>query len=636
MQPAYAIFACMTDEQREKWNKRIGGVFSVFTEWTLAFSLVALFILVAAALHVGSPLIRVALQSVEKVAHVSSTTDSADELRLRLLFIGSWSLIFTAVAAIVTAILVIWRTWVQQRQYQVSEAQKDHAREKQFTDLIASALVLLAASRDKKRVINQETTVVNDFNGRVTKTKARNEEQKREPVEDQRRGAMILLKDVALQSPKHAADIVDILFAYARREGYRYFKEKNEELFEATGNASDNGDGVDEAESTSKIRLRLVTMALMKVDEIHEKMKDMKLELKNMKLELKEARHLPPGLVGDVVKDSEFFPHYLNHKDTNMHSFTWSNANVRDQNFTSSDFTGTTISGSDDKKAIFYACNFNKAKFDSTMLYDVIFDQCKFDGAEFKNAELLRVEFKNPIDGQFDLTGCSLDSVTFAGGQSFAEFNLEGAKLKNMDLTKCYFTSTKSNETKIHDVIFDQCKFHRAQFKNVDLLRVEFKNRIEGQFDLTGRSLDSVTFADGQSFAEFNLEGAKLKNLDLTKCDFTSTKSNETKIHDVIFDQCKFDRAQFKNVDLLRVEFKNPIEGQFDLTGRSLDSVTFADGQSFASFNLEGAKLKNMDLSRVKDLRQEQLDLLRDCDKDTVKLPAGLKSPAHLSEEGNA
>lgn len=187
-----------------------------------------------------------------------------------------------------------------------------------------------------------------------------------------------------------------------------------------------------------------------------------------------------------------------------------------------------------------------------------------------------------------DWSGCTKARLVFKGKK------LAGAKLDRAVLLGVDFTSADLSRAS-----FRQAEINHASFSRAQLAGVSFEKALVVRSDFSGARFAGARLEKAE-FHRSDLTGAVLEGVDLSKGDFGRS----------VFDRADLGGASLRLSNVARASF----------VGARLAGADFAQAFTF------GAHFEKTDLSRVKGLTQEQLDVA--CGDAGTKLPPGLKAPA--------
>jgi uncharacterized protein YjbI with pentapeptide repeats len=218
---------------------------------------------------------------------------------------------------------------------------------------------------------------------------------------------------------------------------------------------------------------------------------------------------------------------------------------------------------------------------------------------------------KDPEDKHIDLRQVNLVGIELPNAQ-FSKIDLSGANLqdaflKNVNLSKADLTA----------VNFLGAKLFFANLNDADLTANLNTNNEWAYVNLTCSYLVDTTFVKAK------LSGADFHNAVIDGANFTDAKlENINNFSTARLNNTNFTGARL-SLNLIGTNFRDSNLTNTDLS-RSLIQDSIFEDTDMTNTNLSNACLHNADLSKCKNLTQEQLDLARTY--ENAKLPAYLTS----------
>jgi uncharacterized protein YjbI with pentapeptide repeats len=206
------------------------------------------------------------------------------------------------------------------------------------------------------------------------------------------------------------------------------------------------------------------------------------------------------------------------------------------------------------------------------------------EGAILWNAHLEDAILWKAYLEKAELQGAHLEGAILSGAH-LKEANLQRAHLKKADLRRAHLEGANLQEAHLEEADLREAHLHRAFLWKAHLEKA----------DLRGAHLERVGLQWGADLEEAHLEEVKLQRAHL--------------------EGVKLRKAHLEEANLQRAHLKKA-----DLRGAHLEGVDLQET------HLEGADLRGVDLTRVRNLTQDQVNMT--CVDEHTRLPESLTKPA--------
>jgi Pentapeptide repeats (9 copies) len=381
---------------------------------------------------IGQPLFETASEATRSFRDLSAApgSDRAAINDARGTMVAAWTLVGSALAGCIGIGLITWRTWIAQDQNRIADEEKrisdehkliafenrDLARAKHYTDLVASALPRLGAMHQLDQ--KQSSALSGIENGNRPLPSAGLISPLPDVAEFEQRGAVLLLKEVALQSRRHVDDIMDLLTVYI----HRTVVELDRQTLEA--NVSDTDSDRKAAIELLEPRQRLLRSALRAVRAITEEYPAQKLY---------DADRLPARVIGELRDALSGIDFHTHRRLETVFSAGSAFHRVRFQN---SQFDRCTFSGVQKKKLMFIECVFEQSQFLNCNFDYVEFRDCKFIDLSLENSRFAESEIngRNTIVQHFDMRNLELFNFHVDKDINFANLHLKNIRYDNSNI----------------------------------------------------------------------------------------------------------------------------------------------------------------------------------------------------------
>ncbi len=204
--------------------------------------------------------------------------------------------------------------------------------------------------------------------------------------------------------------------------------------------------------------------------------------------------------------------------------------------------------------------------------------------------------------------------------------DLSGVSMNGASFPRANFTNANLTEAKISGANFGRAVFKRADFSDALLEGSNF-----ARSDLTGAKMDDIK-ARGINLAYAILNGIQGEDAEIVGSNLSHASMVGAKLPDAVFDNSNLSYADLSGVklpdaSLLNVKlFKARLDGALlsgaEFEGADLSKVEFGHAD-VRNTGFDRTVLKGANLSKVKHLKQEQLDDA--CGDSKTLLPDGLK-----------
>jgi uncharacterized protein YjbI with pentapeptide repeats len=225
-----------------------------------------------------------------------------------------------------------------------------------------------------------------------------------------------------------------------------------------------------------------------------------------------------------------------------------------------------------------------------------------------------------------NLVGVELPNADFSGA-ILCNANFSGAILCNAILCDVDFMGANLSNTYLNGVNLCEARLSFANLNDTDLTATLDANNKMVFANLSDARLLGATFVkaklSGADFYRAHLCGANFKGAELNNVsNFNTAILGGMKVNNISLPGANFTGARFGGI-LSGTIFEDSNLTNTDLSNAFLDNATFV-GTDLTNTNFIDANLHNADLSKCKNLTQEQLDLARTY--ENAKLPAYLTS----------
>jgi uncharacterized protein YjbI with pentapeptide repeats len=142
----------------------------------------------------------------------------------------------------------------------------------------------------------------------------------------------------------------------------------------------------------------------------------------------------------------------------------------------------------------------------------------------------------------------------------FDELDLSGRKLEECEFTNCSFVSAKLTGTRFNNSVFTNCNLANATITGCNFFSCTFK-----ESKLLGLQFPACESLIGVTFEKCILDYANFRSLDLKKMDFSHSSCIETD-----FSLANLDRVSFMNADLSHAVFNGVKFHMTDMRGATV------------------------------------------------------------------
>ncbi len=275
------------------------------------------------------------------------------------------------------------------------------------------------------------------------------------------------------------------------------------------------------------------------------------------------------------------------------------NAFLANADLTGANLQGATLKGADLRKAI-------------------------LTGANLQGATLGGVDLEEGTLGGADLEGANLIGANLQGAR-LVRANLVGAKLQGADLIDADLEGANLFQANLQGVHLGGANLFQANLEQADLTGADleganlFQANLQG-VHLTGANLEEATLI-GANLEEADLDGANLEGAVLDGAELQGAVLDGAKLEgaDLTDANLQGTKLRFANLQGAKLRFAN-LQGAV-LEGANLEETNL-EGANLEGTVLDGAELQGADLSRAKELTQEQLN--QACGDAETNLPPGL------------
>lgn len=240
---------------------------------------------------------------------------------------------------------------------------------------------------------------------------------------------------------------------------------------------------------------------------------------------LSGARFIGINMQKSIFANSEAFGMYLENLDltdaqmynAKFNGSRFNDVNLKDANLKGANLTGVEFTGSSNtnyEKSDFTRAILSGAKFNSSNLTGVIFNDTIFNGSLFKHSTLTDVHFKNA-----NLTGAQFKN-TFLSNVDFTNANLTGARLSGASFIPIKYENLNLTGANLSWATFDTLSLNGNDLTGADLTGTHFNNVDLTNVNFSGLDLTIVVFKN-VNLTNANLSRTNLSGLDLTDSDLT-------------------------------------------------------------------------------------------------------------------
>jgi uncharacterized protein YjbI with pentapeptide repeats len=180
---------------------------------------------------------------------------------------------------------------------------------------------------------------------------------------------------------------------------------------------------------------------------------------------------------------------------------------------------------------------------------------------------------------------------------------VKGAQLWGSDLRYLQSQSAFLAKAELSKAMLQSARLHRANLQEAYLISAE----------LQGADLSSSNLRGANLFMA-KLQGANLVGADLQRAKLLSAKLQKAQLTGAQLQGANLALAELQGANLVNAKLQEVRLGSAKLEGANLEHA-----------DLRGANLERVDLSKVQNLKQQQLD--EACGDNQTTLPPGLKRP---------
>ena len=325
--------------------------------------------------------------------------------------------------------------------------------------------------------------------------------------------------------------------------------------------------------------------------------------------------------------------------DSELYSVTFKSCTFTGVNFSGAKiFKNAIFTESILNDATFKNVDFTGAKFFKATLNGVIFENCNLTRVDFSEANLYTKIIKpspsgNTEDSEYTYIYTSFVNIDKFDNAVFKKAKLYGVAFKNCNLTKADFSEAEltvisykdGNEYTEEYTVFDKVNLKEANFKSATLYSVSFKKNVNlREADFTEAELSKLYISDFNVYLEDTLfVGANIKEVDFSYANYFGDpeaenydpKKEEEDIeyrydYDVvkILSGLDFSDATLEGVNLAYSTFEEVNFSGVNFSGANLLNVDFANS-NLAYSNFSGAILETNNSVNLNNINFDNADL---------------------------
>ncbi len=290
----------------------------------------------------------------------------------------------------------------------------------------------------------------------------------------------------------------------------------------------------------------------------------------------------------------------------NLTGVTFVGATLKNTDFTGADLTKAslwyaTLAGADLTNAVITGANFSN----STLTLEQLCSTASYAESDLSGVGLASMDLS-----EGDFTGFNLTGVTFVGatlkntdftGADLSKASLGFATLTGADLTNAVITGADfSGSTLTLEQLCSTASYAESDLSGVDMANVDLSEGIFTGFNLTGATFVDATLKNTY-FTGADLTNASLRYATLTGASFTGADLTNASLMCATLTGASFTGADLTNADLTNATLTNANFENAVITGADFSESTLTWGQlrstaSYKEKDLSGVGLASMDL----------------------------------------
>lgn len=279
-------------------------------------------------------------------------------------------------------------------------------------------------------------------------------------------------------------------------------------------------------------------------------------------------------------------------------------ANLSGKSFTNNsfsdiDFTEANFSGVNFHTATFMECIFNNVKLEKNKIIDSSFTLCSFQGSNFKTITINCTQFdfcnfqKSEIENLNIIKNIVFNGYIYDNTRSKTNFNI------------CNFMKSKISNSEL-STDFIECAFIASDLKNVKF---------------NGHIINS-------DFSNIFAEDLTLKYL--KDSNFSTSYLEKITLHSFSANDCKFDKASIKNLDIQNGAFKNSNFMGSTFTNTNHSSVKYFTN-NFSNTLFTNTKFRDISFQKTK---MHDIRFLENTELESVSVDNYPQVIPHLEKSG--
>jgi uncharacterized protein YjbI with pentapeptide repeats len=151
--------------------------------------------------------------------------------------------------------------------------------------------------------------------------------------------------------------------------------------------------------------------------------------------------------------------------------------------------------------------DFELSEFDFSKLRwsDVVFENCRFTGCDFRKSEFVNVVFKKCDLSNSNFSDSYFHKIDFTGVKAVGAYFIDcvveevkiiGSNFSFVNFTKTKFKSCTFNETDMHEGVLSDCSLKTFAFDTVKLYKADFYKTMLKGIDLRTCDISGIVVSD--------------------------------------------------------------------------------------------------------------------------------------------
>ncbi len=302
----------------------------------------------------------------------------------------------------------------------------------------------------------------------------------------------------------------------------------------------------------------------------------------------------------DDFAELELADHTLNSLDLSKAYFE--QANLRGVDWLNCNLSGVVLARSSLVNVNFFDCNFDNASFGGAVLTNCTFNRCSFNQTnlskgKFGDCRFQRCDFQENIVSGASFLATTFEDCDFTGA-IFLESKFIDAVISCSSLTRVFLSKCHVDDISIQQSDLKQCVIAEGNFSNPSLISCSVERIFFGQELQIRRALFENCKFNMANFRELDLTDSVFRNVFATLSDFSDAKITNVVWIDNQFLDCRFLKTDITGAVVNQCDFSNSNMQEADLRDGKFSDSSFFSVQ-FLHAKIGGAHFSECDLNRT-------------------------------------